>query len=71
LDLAAARKDPASSFYPEIEDVREVARRVAMAVGKAAEQAGVAEQTSEYELERRITAAMWPPQYPRLKRVRQ
>jgi malate dehydrogenase (oxaloacetate-decarboxylating) len=51
--------------------VREVARRVALAVGKAAQQAGVAEQTSEDELERRITTMMWTPQYPHLKRVRQ
>ena len=70
-DCSPARKDPNASLYPKIEDVREVARRVAMAVGKAAQQAGVAEPTSEEELERRITSAMWTPQYPRLKRIRQ
>ena len=36
-----------------VEDVREVSRRVALAVGLAAQQAGVAEQTSHEELERR------------------
>jgi malate dehydrogenase (oxaloacetate-decarboxylating) len=70
-DCSPARKDPKASLYPEIEDVREVARRVALAVGKAAQQAGVAEPTSEEELERRITSTMWSPQYPRLKRIRQ
>ncbi len=70
-DCSPARKDPNSSLYPEIEDVREVARRVALVVGKAAQQAGIAEQTAEDELERRITASMWTPQYPRLKRIRQ
>ena len=70
-DCSPARKDPNASLYPKIEDVREVARRVAMAVGKAAQQAGVTEQTSEEELERHITATMWMPQYPRLKRIRQ
>ncbi len=69
-DCSPARKDPNASLYPKIEDVREVARRVALAVGKAAQQAGVAEQTSEEELERRITTMMWTPQYPHLKRVR-
>ena len=70
-DCSPARKDPNASLYPQLEDVREVARRVALAVGKAAQQAGVAEQTSEDELERRITTMMWTPQYPHLKRVRQ
>src|SRR5690349_2790314 len=67
-DCSPARKDPNASLYPEIEDVREVAHRVALAVGKAAQRAGVAEPTSEEELERRITAMMWRPQYLRLKR---
>jgi malate dehydrogenase (oxaloacetate-decarboxylating) len=67
-DCSPAYKDPNASLYPEIEDVREVARRVALAVGKAAQQAGVAEQMTEEELERRIAATMWTPRYPRLKR---
>ena len=70
-DCSPARRDREAPLYPEIEDVREVARRVALAVGKAAQQAGIAEHTSEDELERRITATMWRPQYPRLKRVGQ
>ncbi len=70
-NCSPARQNPTASLYPEIEDVRAVARRVALAVGKAAQQAGVTEQTSEEELERRITAMMWMPQYPRLKRIRQ
>jgi malate dehydrogenase (oxaloacetate-decarboxylating) len=70
-DCSPARTDPNASLYPRIEDVREVARRVALAVGKAAQQDGVTEQLSEDELERQITASMWTPQYPRLKRIRQ
>jgi malate dehydrogenase (oxaloacetate-decarboxylating) len=69
-DCSPARKNPNASLYPKIEDVREVAQRVALAVGKAAQQAGVAEQISDDELERRIKASMWTPHYPRLKRVR-
>jgi malic enzyme len=44
---------------------------VALAVGKAAQQAGVTKQSPEDELERQITAMMWRPRYPRLKRVGQ
>ncbi len=69
-DCSPARTDPTASLYPQIEDVREVARRVALAVGKAAQQTGVTEQGAEDELARRITASMWTPQYPRLKRIR-
>lgn len=68
-DYSPVRQDRAASLYPRIEDVREVARRVALAVGKAAQQAGVAEHTSEEVLEQRFMATMWRPQYPRLKRV--
>jgi malate dehydrogenase (oxaloacetate-decarboxylating) len=62
-----ARKDPTASLYPLVEDVREVSRRVAIAVGQAAQQAGVAEQTSLEELEQRVAAQMWTPHYPHLK----
>lgn len=66
-DCSPARQDPNASLYPEVENVREVASRVALAVGKAAQQSGVAPQTSEDELQQRITATMWRPHYPRLK----
>jgi malate dehydrogenase (oxaloacetate-decarboxylating) len=70
-DCSPARQDPNASLYPEIEDVHEVARRVALAAGKAAQQAGVAEQSDEDKLEQRIMATMWRPQYPHLKPMRQ
>ena len=66
-DYSPARQLPTASLYPMVEDVREVSRRVALAVGLAAQQSGVAERTSQEELERRITAQMWIPHYPRLK----
>ena len=70
-EFSPANKDTNASLYPAVGDVREVARHVALAVGKAAQQAGVAEQSTEEELERRITASMWTPQYPRLMRKKQ
>jgi len=66
-ECSPARKASTASLYPMVEDVREVSRRVALAVGGAAQQAGVAERTSHEELERRITVQMWTPHYPRLK----
>jgi malate dehydrogenase (oxaloacetate-decarboxylating) len=66
-ECSPARKDPTASLYPMVEDVREVSRRVAIAVGRAGQQAGVAEQTSLEELEQRVAAQMWKPHYPRLK----
>jgi malate dehydrogenase (oxaloacetate-decarboxylating) len=62
-----ARSDPTAALYPRVEDVRDVSRRVAIAVGLAAQRAGVAEQTSQEELERRVAAHMWVPHYARLK----
>jgi malate dehydrogenase (oxaloacetate-decarboxylating) len=62
-----ARSDPTASLYPRVEDVRDVSQRVAIAVGLAAQRAGVAEQTSQEELERRVAAHMWVPHYARLQ----
>jgi len=67
-ELSPARRDPTASLFPALEEVREVSRRVALAVGAEAQRAGLAEETSPEELERRVVATMWTPQYPRLKR---
>ena len=66
-ECSPARSDPTASLYPLVEDVRAVARRVAIAVGVAAQQAGVAEKLSPEELEQRVAAQMWVPHYPHLK----
>jgi len=66
-ECSPALKDATASLYPMVEDVREVSRCVAIAVGLAAQHAGVARPTSREELERRVTALMWVPHYPRLK----
>ncbi|HEY3232950.1 MAG TPA: NAD-dependent malic enzyme [Roseiflexaceae bacterium] len=65
-----ARRDPAAPLYPPLEDVCEVSRQVALAVGGAAQQAGVAEAMPSDELERRVAATMWQPRYVRLQRKR-
>lgn len=62
-----ASKEQAASLYPRIEEVRQVSQRVALAVGLAAQQVGVAKQTTPEELELRIKEQMWEPHYPRLR----
>jgi malate dehydrogenase (oxaloacetate-decarboxylating) len=65
-EFSPVRKNPSAALYPRLEEVRDVSRSVALAVGLAAQQAGVAEQTMPEELERRVTEQMWVPHYPRL-----
>jgi malate dehydrogenase (oxaloacetate-decarboxylating) len=63
-----ARRDRAAALYPLLEDVREVSLQVALAVGVAAQQDGVAEDMSPDTLEQRVRAEMWQPRYVQLKR---
>jgi malate dehydrogenase (oxaloacetate-decarboxylating) len=60
----AANQSLTASLYPSIEMVRDVARRVAVAVGLAAQQEGVAEPMPPEVLEQRVKATMWVPSYP-------
>ncbi|MEO8954469.1 MAG: NAD-dependent malic enzyme [Ktedonobacteraceae bacterium] len=62
-----ARSTSTASLSPMVEDVRDVSQRVAVAVGLAAQRAGVTEPTSPEEVERRVSTLMWTPRYPRLK----
>jgi len=59
-------KDESAPLYPPLEDVRRVSRKVALAVAKEAQRAGLAEKTSMEELERRIDEKMWQPHYRKL-----
>jgi malate dehydrogenase (oxaloacetate-decarboxylating) len=67
-ELSPALNDPTASLYPPMDQVRRVARQVALAVGAEAQRAGMAEVTAPEELERRVEATMWSPHYMRLKR---
>ena len=66
--MAPALTDPAAPLYPQLENVQEVSRRVALAVGLEAQRAGLAEDIAPEELEQRIAAKMWTPQYVPFKR---
>ena len=60
--------EPGAPLYPRLEVVREVSRRVALAVGLEAQRAGLAEETTVEELVARVAAKMWTPRYARYVR---
>ena len=62
-ELAPVRRDPSLALVPPLHEVREVAKRVAMAVAAQAQRDGVAGTLSDAELQRRIDATMWRPEY--------
>jgi malate dehydrogenase (oxaloacetate-decarboxylating) len=68
-ELSPALNDPDASLYPPLESVREISRKVALAVGLEAQRAGLAQSTSVAELARNVANKMWEPHYIPLKRV--
>jgi malate dehydrogenase (oxaloacetate-decarboxylating) len=69
-ELAPVRRDPSLALVPPLREVREVAKRVAVAVAVQAQRDGVADQLPDDELLRRIDATMWTPEYLPYRRVR-
>lgn len=66
--FSPALQDLTTPLYPKLEIVRDVSRRVALAVGLEAQRAGLAEETTLEELDRRIAVQMWEPNYVAYKR---
>jgi malate dehydrogenase (oxaloacetate-decarboxylating) len=62
-DWSPARRARGESLYPALEQVRRVARDVAIAVGLEAQRAGQAPATSRDELIERIDRYVWEPNY--------
>ena len=62
-EQSPARKDPFAPLLPALKDVRAVARAIAVAVGLEAQRAGIAPKTSPEELEARVQAEQWVPEY--------
>jgi malate dehydrogenase (oxaloacetate-decarboxylating) len=56
-----------TSLYPKLENVREVASKVALAVALEAQESRLAPIRSENELEKLLKATVWTPEYPRYK----
>ncbi|HEY6402825.1 MAG TPA: malic enzyme-like NAD(P)-binding protein, partial [Blastocatellia bacterium] len=66
-EMAPALNDPMASLFPDLNDIREVSRRVAIAVGAEAQALGLAETTTRDELENRVDRKMWTPRYLRYR----
>ena len=67
-EFSPAIKNPQGELLPPLSDLRKLARHIAIAVATKAQEQGVAEKTSEQEIEQRVDAKMWHPIYPTIHR---
>jgi malate dehydrogenase (oxaloacetate-decarboxylating) len=58
-----AIKDPTASLLPGLQNIRDIAREIAFAVGITAQQEGLAPKGDETELRGRVTESQWKPEY--------
>ncbi|MES0828458.1 NAD-dependent malic enzyme [Ruegeria sp. SCP11] len=61
--LSPAKSDRTASLLPDVEDIRQVSRAIAFAVGQQAQLDGVAPKSTSDELKAAIDAKFWIPQY--------
>ena len=62
-ECSPALKDPQAALLPSLDSIREVSRRIAVAVARQAQAEGLAERTTAAELQERIDATCWEPRY--------
>ncbi len=62
-DAAPALHEANGALLPDLEDIREVSKKIAFAVAKKAVAEGLADKLSEEEMQSRINATMWEPEY--------
>ena len=62
-EFSPALEDPNGPLYPPLERVREISKRVALAVGREAQTAGLAPMTDAAGLERKVSEKMWQLDY--------
>lgn len=60
---ALAAMTPEGALYPRLSEVRRISVAIALAVGKEAVSAGLAEPLGEDDLRERIASTMWEPRY--------
>ena len=58
-----ALKDPTSALLPGVQNLPDIAREIAFAVGVAAQQADLAPKVEETEFRRRVAESQWVPEY--------
>jgi malic enzyme len=59
--------DPTAPFLPKLTDARRVAVDIAIAIGEAAEAAGLARRMTAAERRQRVIETQWTPQYADLE----
>jgi len=62
-ELSPINFDPEGQFYPPLENVREISRQIALAVGCEAQRVGLARPTCFEELKQRVANKMWHVDY--------
>jgi len=62
-EFSPVQNDPDAPLYPALENVREISRQVALAVGLEAQRVGLARPTCVEELEHDISRKMWHVDY--------
>ncbi|HEV2666151.1 MAG TPA: NAD-dependent malic enzyme [Blastocatellia bacterium] len=67
-DMSPALSDRMASLFPDLNAIREVSRRVAIAVGLEAQALGLARATTREELAKLVEEKMWTPRYLRYRR---
>ena len=68
-EFSPALSDPDAPLYPPLEQVREISRQVAIAVGTEAVRSGLAQPCGAEAIERKVAERMWSPHYVPLKAV--
>ncbi len=58
-----ALKDPTAALLPGVQNLPDIAREIAFAVGVAAQQADLAPKVEETEFRRRVAESQWMPEY--------
>src|SRR5262249_40523785 len=66
-DCSPTRTDPHGALLPALENIRQVSRQIAVAVGAKAQEQGLATVTTPAQLESMVEANWWEPRYPRLR----
>ena len=62
-DQSPALQDPAASLLPNVRNIREVAREIAYAVARKAQDEGLAPASEPEVLRREVVESQWTPQY--------
>ena len=68
-ELVPESDDPAAGILPPLTSLSEISRQIAFAVGKAAQQEGHAQETSDEELRAAIRKNFWTPVYREYRRI--